>query len=62
MDTVNTKHEELIILLSCWGLEAQLYSVDKKNQIDVTFCPWTHYLPTGLDHLPTATAHTNTRL
>jgi len=24
--------------------------------------PWTHYLPTGLDHLPAATAHTNTRL
>ena len=22
--------------------------------------PWTHYLPTGLDHLPAATAHTNT--
>jgi len=24
--------------------------------------PWTHYLPTGLDHLPAATAHTNKRL
>jgi len=24
--------------------------------------PWTHYLPTGPDHLPAATAHTNTRL
>jgi len=24
--------------------------------------PWTHYLPTGLDNLPAATAHTNTRL
>jgi hypothetical protein len=24
--------------------------------------PWTHYLPTGLDSLPAATAHTNTRL
>ena len=23
---------------------------------------WTHYLPTGLDHLPAATAHTTTRL
>jgi hypothetical protein len=23
--------------------------------------PWTHYLPTGLDNLPAATAHTNTR-
>ena len=56
------------------------FSVDKKNQLDVTFCilyfssnscptcvvlrthPRTHYLPTGLDHLPAATAHTNTRL
>jgi len=24
--------------------------------------PWTHYLQTGLDNLPAATAHTNTRL
>ena len=24
--------------------------------------PWTHYLPTGLDNLPAAAAHTNTRL
>jgi len=24
--------------------------------------PWTHYLSTGLDHLPAATAHTNTRI
>jgi len=24
--------------------------------------PWTHYLPTGLDNLPAATAHTNTNL
>ena len=24
--------------------------------------PWTHYLPTGLDNLLAATAHTNTRL
>ena len=24
--------------------------------------PWTHYLPTGLDNLPAATVHTNTRL
>ena len=24
--------------------------------------PWTHYLPTGLDNLTAATAHTNTRL
>ena len=24
--------------------------------------PWTHYLPTGIDNLPAATAHTNTRL
>jgi len=24
--------------------------------------PQTHYLPTGLDHLPAATANTNTRL
>ena len=24
--------------------------------------PWTHYLPTGLDNLPAATAHTNTML
>jgi hypothetical protein len=24
--------------------------------------PWMHYLPTGLDHLPAATARTNTRL
>ena len=24
--------------------------------------PWTHYLPTGFDNLPAATAHTNTRL
>jgi len=24
--------------------------------------PWTHYLPTGLDNLSAATAHTNTRL
>ena len=24
--------------------------------------PWTHCLPTGLDNLPAATAHTNTRL
>jgi len=24
--------------------------------------PWTHNLPTGLDNLPTDTAHTNTRL
>jgi len=24
--------------------------------------PWTHYLPTGLDNLPAATAHTNTKL
>ena len=23
---------------------------------------WTHYLPTGLDNFPAATAHTNTRL
>jgi hypothetical protein len=23
---------------------------------------WTHYLPTGLDNLPAATAHANTRL
>jgi len=55
------------------------FSVDKKNQLDVTFCilyfssnscstclirthPRTHYLPTGLDNLPAATAHTNTRL
>ena len=54
--------------------------VDKKNQLDVTFCILyfssnscstcfgqpcahrTHYLPTGFDHLPAATAHTNTRL
>ena len=45
-------------------------NVDKKNQLDVTFCILyfssnscsTHYLPTGLDNLPAATAHTNTRL
>jgi len=62
--------------------------MDKKNELDVTFCIlyfssnswstcfgqpcahhqelttawWTHYLPTGLDNLPAATAHTNTRL
>jgi len=24
--------------------------------------PWTHYLPTGLDNLPAAMAHTNTKL
>jgi len=24
--------------------------------------PWTHIIPTGLDHLPAATAHTNTRI
>jgi len=23
--------------------------------------PWTHYLPTGLDHLPAATAHATIR-
>jgi len=23
---------------------------------------WTHYVPTGLENLPAATAHTNTRL
>ena len=60
------------------------FNVDKKNQLDVTFCILyfssnscstcfgqpcahhqeltTHYLPTGLDNLPAATAHTNTRL
>jgi len=26
------------------------------------FVSWMHYLPTGLDNLPAATAHTNTRL
>ena len=62
---------------------ANLLRVDKKNQLDVTFCilyfssnscltcfgqpcahhqELTHYLPTGLEHLPAATAHTNTRL
>ena len=100
-----------------WPSKTNIYfSVDKKNELDVTFCilyfssnscstcfgqppcshgtyqheaitscsrqllmmgtwlpetcwatmlrthPWTHYLPTGLDNLPTATAHTNTRL
>jgi len=29
---------------------------------ELKIVPWTHYLPTGLDNLPAATAHTNTRL
>ena len=72
-----------------WVLIHILFTVGKKNQLDVTFCilyfssnscstcfgqpcahvpgwqvvrPWTHYLPTGLDNLPAATAYTNRRL
>jgi len=29
MHTINAKHEDLIILLSCWGLEAQSYSLSQ---------------------------------
>jgi hypothetical protein len=37
------------------------YTGEKKWQLVGTH-PWTHYPPTGLDNLPAATAHNNTRL
>jgi hypothetical protein len=60
---------------NCWT--KYNFIVDKKNQLDVTFCILyfssnscscsasigrTTYRPDLLDHLPAATAHTNTRL
>jgi hypothetical protein len=48
----------------CIPSTAQAVTPPKVGVISVTLRthPWTHYLPTGLDNLPAATAHTNTRL
>ena len=70
-----TRYSKASRMAFAWSKVASV-GVDKKNELDVTFCilyfssnscatcfgQWTHYLPTGLDHLPAATAHTNTRL
>jgi len=42
------------MVLGSWCMKSVLHKVHN--------FPWTHYLPTGLDNLTAATAHTNTRL
>jgi hypothetical protein len=50
---INSRYGSGGMLKTCRLL---LYRVVKRTH------PWTHYLPIGLEHLPAATAHTNTRL
>ena len=47
-------------LVTAWTLHAT-HNIQPGPVVKRTH-PWTHYLPTGFDNLPAATAHTNTRL
>ena len=55
------------VIASCWYVpwlqEGGQVRLEGSASMDVKRAhPWMHYLPTGLDNLPAATAHTNTRL